>query len=154
MYRDLAGFSQEAEAAYELELEEPSLVTLGFGYEQRGRLAGGTYHPVLRKVDAWLPGELSDVLPERERRAGLVLALDDAVTEAVAKLKEKGLMSPYLKNFVVARVNPLRFIKGEPPSFDELLGTMTSRAAKLDADKIKPGDLARAGGGSSGEDEG
>ena len=51
-------------------------------------------------------------------RGGLVF--DDAVNAAVAKLKEKGLTSPYLKSFVVARVNPLRFIKGEPPSFDDL----------------------------------
>lgn len=146
MYRDLARFSEENEAHYELEFEEPSLVTLGFAYEQRGRLAGGTYNPVLRKVDGWIPGSLGEGLPERERRAGLVLTLDDAVNEAVAKLKEKGLQSPYLKNFVVARINPLRFIKGEPPSLDDLLATMTQRASKMDADKIKPGDLAKASG--------
>jgi ParB family chromosome partitioning protein len=97
-------------------------------------------------VDAWLPGPLSEVLAERERRADLILTLDDAVSEAVAKLKEKGLQSPYLKNFVVARVNPLRFIKGDLPSFDELLATMTSRAQKMNVEKIGAGDLARSGG--------
>src|SRR5690606_34047881 len=51
MYRDLQGWSPETEAHYELEFEEPALVTLGFAYEQRKRLAGGAYHPVLRKVD-------------------------------------------------------------------------------------------------------
>jgi ParB family transcriptional regulator, chromosome partitioning protein len=152
MYRDLAHLSEESESHYELEFEESSLVTLGFAYEKRGRLAGGTYNPVLRKVDGWVPGKLADAVAERERRADLVLALDDAVNAAVAKLKEKGLQSPYLKNFVVARVNPLRFIKGDPPSLDELLTTMTTRAAKMDADKIKPGDLARAGG-APGEEE-
>jgi ParB family chromosome partitioning protein len=157
MYRDLVKFSEEGESTYELEFEEPSLVTLGFAYEQRGRLAGGTYNPVLRKVDQWLKGSLSEAQSERERRAQLVLTLDDAVSAAVAKLKEKGLTSPYLKNFVVARVNPLRFIKGDAPSFDELLTTMTNRAAKMDADKVKPGDLAKAGGygggGGDGDDE-
>ncbi len=155
MYRELARLEQElpasertkdGEASHELEFEEPILVTLGFGYEKRGRLAGGTYHPALKKVDAWLPGPLSETLAERERRADLILTLDDAVNEAVAKLKEKGLQSPYLKNFVVARVNPLRFIKGDLPSFDELLGTMTSRAQKLNVDKVGAGDLARSGG--------
>ncbi|HMJ14052.1 MAG TPA: ParB N-terminal domain-containing protein, partial [Polyangiaceae bacterium] len=43
MYRDLAGFSKEREPHYELEFEEPALVTLGFAYEKRGRLAGGAY---------------------------------------------------------------------------------------------------------------
>src|SRR5262245_39145607 len=152
MYRDLVKLSEETESHYELEFEGSSLVTLGFAYEQRGRLAGGTYNPVLRKVDQWVKGPLAEAQAERERRAGLVLALDDAVNAAVAKLKEKGLTSPYLKNFVVARVNPLRFIKGEPPSFDELLATMTSRAAKMDADKVKPGDLAKAGGYGGGGD--
>ena len=81
-----------------------------------------------------------------ERRAAAVLELDDAVNEAVTKLKEKGLTSPYLKNFVVSRVNPLRFIKGDLPSFDELLQTMTKRARGMNVDKIKTEDLARSGG--------
>ncbi len=146
MYRDLATFSREDEAHYELEFEESSLVSLGFAYEKRGRLAGGTYNPALRKVDQWVKGPLSDALPERERRADLILAFDDAVNAAVAKLKEKGLSSPYLKSFVVARVNPLRFIKGDLPSFDQLLATMTRRALELNIDKVGAGDLAKAGG--------
>jgi len=146
MYKDLAGFSDDPESTYELEFEEPALVTLGFGYAERGRLAGGAYNPVLRKVDGWIDGPLPGALAERERRAQKLLALDDAVNEAVARLKEKGLTSPYLKSFVVARINPLRFIKGDLPGFDELLDTMTKRARGMKADKIKPEDLARSGG--------
>jgi len=136
----------KGEQDFELELEEPALVTLGFAYEQRGRLAGGAYHPVLRKVDAWLPGPFASSSPERERRAELLLGLDDAVNDAVARLKEAGLTSPYLKSFVVARINPLRFIKGELPGFDDLLATMTKRARGMKTDKIKASDLARSGG--------
>ena len=146
MYRELAKRSKESETAYELEFEEPALVTLGFAYEQRGRLAGGAYHPALRKVDGWVDQPLDEATAERERRAAAVLELDDAVNEAVAKLKERGLTSPYLKNFVVSRVNPLRFIKGDPPSFDELMETMTKRARGMKVDKIKNEDLARTGG--------
>jgi ParB family chromosome partitioning protein len=147
MVRDLGGVApNRKETELELELEEPSLVTLGFAYEQRGRLAGGAYHAVLRKVDQWVDKSFTHAIPERERRAAKLLKLDDAVNEAVARLKEKGLTSPYLKTFVVARVNPLRFIKGEPPSFDELLDTMTKRASGMKADKINAGDLARSGG--------
>src|SRR5262245_57587849 len=51
MYRELAKLPETDEASHELEFEEPILVTLGFGYEKRGRLAGGTYHPALKKVD-------------------------------------------------------------------------------------------------------
>jgi ParB family chromosome partitioning protein len=146
MYRDLAGTNPGKEGEFELEFEEPALVTIGFAYEARGRLAGGAYHPALRKVDGWLDVALDQGLEERQKRADLVLELDDAVNAAVLKLKERGLKSPYLKNFVVARVNPLRFIKGELPSFHSLLQTMTERARALKVDRIKPEDLASSGG--------
>jgi ParB family chromosome partitioning protein len=109
-------------------------------------LAGGAYHPALRKVDGYLKAALPEAAEERARRAELLLELDDAVNEAVQRLKEHGLTSPYLKSFVVARINPLRFIKGEPPAFDELMATMTKRARGLQANKIRSEDLARSGG--------
>lgn len=146
MYKDLAGFSRQKETEYQLEFEEAALVTLGFAYTERPRISGGAYNPVLRKVDSFLDVPLPEALPERERRAKVVLAFDDAVSGAVERLKEKGLTSPYLKTFVVARVNPLRFIKGEPPPFDEIFATMTKRASGLDPGKIKAEDLARSGG--------
>ena len=157
MYRDLssdgASASDRREADFELEFEEPALITLGFAYEQRGRLAGATYHSALRKVDAFLPTSLRDGVAERERRAQALLELDDAVTEAVRKLKERGLTSPYLKSFVVARINPLRFIKGELPGFDELLATMTKRARGMKTDRIAASDVARSGGAAPDEPE-
>jgi len=149
MYRDLAGKTDLSEPELALEFEEAGLATLGFAYEQRGRLAGGAYGPILRKVDAFVPGKLGAAMAERERRAGVVLAFDDAVSGAVARLKEKGFDSPYLRNFVVARVNPLRFMKGEPPPFDELFAQMTRRAAGMDPGKIKSEDVARSGGGAA-----
>jgi ParB family chromosome partitioning protein len=146
MYRDLARDASHHERELSLELEEPALVTLGFAYEKRGRLAGGAYQPALKRVDAFLDTPLAEGLTERERRADLLLALDDAVNAAVLRLKERGFDSPYLKNFVVARVNPLRFVKGTPPGFDELLEGMTRRAQAMDPGKIKGEDIARSGG--------
>jgi ParB family chromosome partitioning protein len=146
MYRDLAGSLDPKEAELALELEEPALVTLGFAYEARPRLSGGAYHPALKKVDGFLEERLSKAVVERERRAKLLLELDDAVGEAVARLKARGFDSPYLKAFVVARVNPLRFVKGAPPPLDELLAQMTRRARGMDAGKIRGEDVARSGG--------
>ena len=146
MYEDLVGLADGDEASFALEFEEPALATLGFAYEQRGRLSGGAYHPILRKADGWLPGKLRDALPERRARAAQLLEYDEAVSAAVAALKARGFNSPYLRNFVVARTNPLRFIKGEPPPLDELLRTMTKRARGMDANKIKTEDVARTGG--------
>jgi ParB family chromosome partitioning protein len=147
MYGELARLFPEArEDEHALEFEEPALCTLGFAYAERGRLSGGAYQSILKKLDEFLKQPLPEAMAERERRAQVLLTFDDAVSEAVEKLKAKGLTSPYLKAFVVARVNPLRFIKGAPPPFDELMATMTKRARGIDPDKVKPQDLARSGG--------
>jgi ParB family chromosome partitioning protein len=147
MYRDLAALGPtRKEGDYALEFEDPSLVTLGFAYQKKGRLSGGAYAPALKKVDQYLDEPLEKAVAERERRAQMLLELDEAVGEAVEKLKARGLTSPYLRTFVVARINPLRFIKGAPPPFDELLTTMTKRARGMDPGRIRTEDLARSGG--------
>jgi ParB family chromosome partitioning protein len=146
MYRDLAGSLDPRETEMALEFEEAGLVTLGFAYEARGRLSGGAYAAILKKVDALLDEKLSEALPERERRARVLLDLDDAVSEAVARLKERGFQSPYLRAFVVARVNPLRFMKGSAPPFDDLFAQMTKRARGMDPGKVRGEDVARSGG--------
>jgi ParB family transcriptional regulator, chromosome partitioning protein len=77
----------------------------------------------------------------------MVLDLEEKVAAAVVKkLKERGLVSPYLRSFVVARINPLRWIKGQPPTLEEVLKTMRERAAKFNVEKINPQDLAGAAG--------
>ncbi len=146
LYRELARLDGDDEESYALEFEEPALITLGFGYEKRPRLSGGAYYPVLRKVDGWIKKRVKAGIPEREQRADLVLELDDAVGEAVDKLKQRGFKSPYLRTFVVARVNPIRFMKGNLPPLDDLLHTMTKRARGMNPDKIRPEDVARTGG--------
>ncbi len=154
MYRDLLAFDDRREPDCELELEEPALVTLGFAYDKKRRLAGGAYGSMLKRADAWIDAPLSKAVAEREKRAETLLALDEAVDGAVARLKAAGFTSAYLKNFVVARIDPSRFIKkkdGEDAQpdgreFHERLGKMTERAAKLDAGKIRVEDVARAAG--------
>jgi len=148
MYRDLvaSGRGDEREDALALEFEEPALPTLGLAYEQRPRLSGGAYHPVLRKSDEWIGRPLTAALPMRERRAEALLALDDAVGVIVDRLKKRGFQSPYLRAFVIARINPLRFMKGKAPPVDTLLADMTKRARGMNVDRIKSEDIARTGG--------
>src|SRR2546422_11440787 len=108
-------------------------------------ISGGAYAPALKKVDQYFEKPLRDTLAEREDRAQKLLELDEAVVGAVEKLKARGLTSPYLKAFVVARINPLRFIKGTPPSFGELLETMTKRARGMEPARGKTEDPAPSG---------
>jgi ParB family transcriptional regulator, chromosome partitioning protein len=129
-------------------LEEPSLVTLGLCYERKGNFAGGAYHSILRRLEEFSTELLSKALARHERYAEQVFDLDDTVTKVVAKLKDRGLVSPYLRNFVVARVNPLRWIKDEPPPLEEVLATMRERLGRFNVDKVNQQDLARAGGGA------
>ncbi|WP_413936536.1 chromosome partitioning protein ParB [Nitrospira sp. BLG_1] len=148
MYRELVQLDQVTEETYALEFEEPALITLGLCYEERPRFSGGAYHPVLKRVEEFLQKPLHAALSIRQQRAQTVLALDDLIVKQVEALKAKGLTSPYLKSFVVARVNPIRFRpKDAPPLlFDDALDRMTQAAAKFNPDKVKLDDLAKSGG--------
>lgn len=127
-------------------LEEAALVTLGLCYERKGNFAGGSYHPILRRLEEFSAEPLRKMLPQHERIADELFDLDQRVSEVVDKLKERGLVSPYLRSFVVARINPLRWIQDEPPPLADVLKTMRERAARFNVDKVKPQDLARSGG--------
>jgi ParB family chromosome partitioning protein len=148
MYQELATLDDATEETYALEFEEAALITLGLCYLERPRFSGGAYHPILRRADEFLKKPLQAALGIRQERAKTVMELDDLVVEKVEALKAKGLTSPYLKSFVVARINPIRFRPKDaaPLSFDEVLDRMTKTAAKLNLDKVKMEDLARSGG--------
>jgi ParB family chromosome partitioning protein len=148
MYRELARLDAGSEETYALEFEEPAFITLGLCYEARPRFSGGAYHPVLKRVEGFLAQPFPDAMSIRKQRANTLLALDDVIVRQVEALKANGLTSPYLKSFVVARVNPLRFRPKDADalSFDDALVRMAQAAQKFDPDKIKLDDLAKSGG--------
>jgi ParB family transcriptional regulator, chromosome partitioning protein len=135
-----------SESDFAFYLEEPALVTLGICYERASRFAGGSYHPILRRLEEFSDDPVKAAVKVHERHAGMVLHLDEKVSEVVKELKEHGLISPYLRSFVVARINPLRWIKGELPSLENVLKTMRERAAKFNVGRIRQQDLAGAAG--------
>ena len=135
-----------AESGFSFYLEEASLVTLGICYERNGKFAGGAYNPVVRRLETFSEDPISKAIKRHEKTAELLMDLDARVSEAVKKLKEKGFVSPYLRTFVVARINPLRWIQGEPPPLEEVLKTMRDRAARFNVEKIKQSDLANMDG--------
>jgi len=152
MARALAEESRETEEAFAFQFEQPSYLTLGVAYESRPRLSGAVYQSVLRRIDEFLDIPLSKALRERERRAKLILAIDDRVTTIVEKLKARGLTSPYLRPFVVARINPIRFSKSTSFDFDEVLQKMSASAGKFNIDRVKSEDVTRAAGPPGEED--
>ncbi|MCP3097686.1 ParB/RepB/Spo0J family partition protein [Myxococcus sp. K15C18031901] len=155
MYRDLVGARREgAETGFAHLFEEPAFITLGAAYEKRPRFSAGAYHPFVKVVEGFLDLPLAQALPLREARADKLLELDDAVVSVVDALKARGLQSPYLKNFVVARVNFLRFRKdGGKPDFDATVERMLASVHTFNVDAVKREDIGRMGGGPADGDE-
>ncbi len=134
------------ESRFAFYLDEAALVSLGICYERAPRFGGGAYHPILRRLETFTDEPLGAAMKDHEKHALMVLDLEEKVAAVVKRLKERGLVSPYLRSFVVARINPLRWIQGEPPPLEDVLKTMRERATKFNVEKIKPQDLAGAAG--------
>jgi ParB family chromosome partitioning protein len=157
-----AGQGKRPESEWAFEFEEPAYLTIGRAYAERARYSGGAYMPVVRRCEEFFDRPLGAANELRRARAARLIELDDKVNELVTALKGAGLKSAYLKPFVVARLNPLRFVpvargkkKAEtgPASFDRTLDQMFARAEKFDASKVRPQDLAQMGGAPPEPDE-
>jgi ParB family chromosome partitioning protein len=145
MYRTLAEVSpSKTEENFEFEFEEAYYITLGLLYEKHPRFSGSVFAPILRRVDSFLPGKLSKAIEEREKRASLVDRVNDLLTDAVARLKKRGINHPYVKNFVVARCNPLSRARKKLPDFDTTLSKLEASLEKFDVSAIRQEDIARA----------
>lgn len=146
MARALAVDSDRNESDFAFEFEEPAFLTLGCAYEQKSRFAGSAYQPVIRRLDEFAETKLAKSLEKRGAIGALLLELDEAVNEVVRKLKEREFTSPYLKPFVVARINPIRFQKTPTGDLKSVLEKMVASAKKFDAGKVKGADLQGMGG--------
>lgn len=137
--------SKESEHA--TSFESPVFLTLGAAYEKRDRFAGSSYNSMLRRVDRFLDSTVPAALRQREQWAVRLMDIDDRVAVHVKTLQERGMKSPYLRQVVVARCNPVRWIpqkRGEKPpmTMAELLTRMTANVRKFDPAKVRPQDLA------------
>jgi ParB family chromosome partitioning protein len=158
MARELASRKPRSkETDYEDELEEPALLTLGIVYQQQGRFAGSPYFSFLRKVDRFQSSSLPKSLREREGFASRLMAIDERVKEIVEGLKKRGFRSPYLRNYVVARINPVRFHrakKGETAPAMPMGAALTRMAAKaksFDLSSVREQELALVAAASGGD---
>ncbi|MEX2207704.1 MAG: ParB N-terminal domain-containing protein [Myxococcota bacterium] len=149
------------ETEYRNEFELASYLTLGLCYQREPRFAGGAYLSFLRKVDRFSDKTLVVSLREREGYASRLLEIDARVKTGVAKLQERGFRSPYLRTFVVARINPVRFVKtrkgesGPAMAIGAALTRMAASARKFDPAAVRERDLqlAAAASGSSADGE-
>ena len=148
----LAELDGGPEKNFAAEFEEAAFITLGLCYQENGRFSGGAYHPILKRIDVFLGDKLPKALEIRKDRAARLLELNEAVNEAVKGLKAKGLESPYLKAFVVSRVNHLRWVKEKHPDFDDTLNTILKAARRFNPANVKADQVAKSGGAPGSDD--
>ncbi|HWG29112.1 MAG TPA: ParB/RepB/Spo0J family partition protein [Steroidobacteraceae bacterium] len=149
MARSLAErHSQARESHFSAEFEAPELLTLGIVYEKSSRFAGGAYSAFLKKVDRFGDRALPASLREREGFAARLLEIDAQVKRLIASLQAKGFKSPYLRNYVVARINPVRFHKvkkgdSKPPMpLAQALTRMAAAAKSFNVGSVSNAELA------------
>jgi ParB family chromosome partitioning protein len=135
----------KSEKEFSYYLEEASFVTMGLCYEKNPRFSGAVYNSFVRRLTEFSDESLAKALKAHEKIAAMLLELDEKVAEVVKKLKAKGFVSPYLKTFVVARSNPLRFMK-EAPELEDLIKTIRGKVDRFNVDKIKQEDIVASGG--------
>jgi ParB family chromosome partitioning protein len=133
-----------AEEDFAFQFEEAHFITLGLLYEKYPRFSGSVYAPILRRVDRFLKQTLPKAYEERTHRAEQVEGADRLLTDVAARLKRRGIVHPYVKNFVMARCNPLTRARKSLPSFDQTWDKVRSALEKFDVDKVRTEDIARA----------
>ena len=148
MARALAARDAKAkETEFTAQLEAPELLTLGIVYEREGRFAGGAYGSLLRKVDRFTNDALAKSLRDRAGLAARLLEIEVEVKRVVKALEARGMKSPYLRNYVVARINPVRFERVKPGERSKTpiaaaLTKMLASARKFDLASVRERELA------------
>jgi ParB family chromosome partitioning protein len=142
------------ESSYAAQFESAELLTLGLVYEKNARFGGGAYSSFLKKVDRFSDKTLTGSLRDRADYASRLEEIDAAAKKIVEALQKRGMKSPYLRSYVVARINPVRFHKAKPgetkPAMPiaQALTRMSAAARKFDLDKVSMGDLAWVAAGA------
>src|SRR5579863_4087311 len=159
MARSLAERQPQAkESQFSNEFEAPELITLGIVYEESSRFAGGAYSSFLKKVDRFSDRTLPVSLRERQDSAARLLEIDAQVKRVIAALQAKGFKSPYLRNYVVARINPVRFHKVKkgdtkpPMPLAQALTRMAAAAKTFKVESVSNRDLAWVAVGAGGHE--
>jgi ParB family transcriptional regulator, chromosome partitioning protein len=145
MYRGLLERGERRhEDSFAFQFEEASFITLGLLYEANARFAGGAFSPILRRVDGFLKAPLPSAYETRRGRAEQVGEADAALKRVVDQLKRRGIRHPFVKNFVLARCNPLTRARKSLPGFDTALGRLIKSLQGFDVQKIRQDDIARS----------
>ena len=145
MYRARAEeHPRSPEKDFAFEFERAHFITLGISYDRTPKFSGGAYAPILSRVDTFLAKPLKDAFEERDERAGQVERADKILADLVVRGRKRGLVHPYLKNFIVARCNPLSRARKTLPPCKTALNSLIKALEEFDLGKIHFGQIQAA----------
>jgi ParB family chromosome partitioning protein len=145
MYRGLIEQGEKGdEEKFAFQFEEAYFITLGLLYEKFPRFAGGAFSPILRRVDTFLKTSLKTAHETRKDRAARLEEADGLLKGIVDKLKRRGINHPFVKNFVLARCNPLGRARKTLPGFDQAMAKLIAALEAFDVNRIRQEDIARS----------
>jgi len=127
-------------------------------YEKSSRFAGGAYISFLKKVDRFSEHTLAVSLRERQNYASRLLQIDAQAKKVIEMLQKRGFKSPYLRNYVVARINPVRFHKAKkgetkpPMPIAQALTRMAAAVKNFKVESVSNADLAWVAVGAGAQD--
>ena len=101
-------------------IEFPHYVTLGIGYEKNPKLFGSAYESILKRLDGFLAIAIGEAVRMREERACLILEADGIARRAVERVKEIGIIHPFVYREIVDFCNPIRKREEIKENFEEV----------------------------------
>ncbi len=145
MYRGRLDQNPRAvEKNFAFEFERAHFITLGLIYERKPRFSGGVFTPILSRVDVFLAEQLKEAMADREERAAQVEQADALLNDLVAAGRKRGIVHPYLKNYIAARCNPLTRTRKSLPSCKSALASFCKALGQFDLAKVHFGEVRTA----------
>jgi len=95
-------------------------------------------------VDKFYAKPLKEAYEDRLERAAQIEHADELLIDLVVRAKKRGMTHPYLKNFIVARSNPLTRARKNLPTCKAALSSLTRALEEFDLGKIHFGQIQAA----------
>ncbi len=95
------------------------------------KLFGSAYESLLRRLDRFLSLPLANAIKEREKKAQIVLEVDDVTRQAVEKVKEIGISHPFLYREVVSFCSPIGRKRKIEETLEDVFGKLKNNLMRL-----------------------
>lgn len=111
---------KETDGQVEDAVELPHYITLGFAYHKVEKFHGSAFEPIISKCDGYLDLTLKKAREEREKRAEILLNIDEIITDLISRMQEMQLsIHPFIRRDILSHVNPVKG-KGKRGEFFEV----------------------------------